>query len=111
MFGLQLFPEASIDYWLRNVELIDHDNLVVDAARSFSEQGFLVLVKDHPSQFGFRQRSDPEHAHFSVMDHNLSPQDSQVIFRRVSPFLCRSLPLPAAKPKQNFERPSGGHRV
>jgi len=55
MFGLQLFPEASIDYWLRNVDLIDHDNLVVGAARSFSEQGFLVLVKDHPSQFGFRQ--------------------------------------------------------
>lgn len=55
MFGLQLFPEASIDYWLRNVDLIDHENLVVDAARSFSNQGFLVLVKDHPSQFGFRQ--------------------------------------------------------
>lgn len=55
MFGLQLFPEASIDYWLRNVELIDHENLVVEAARSFSQQGFLVLVKDHPSQFGFRQ--------------------------------------------------------
>jgi hypothetical protein len=55
MFGLQLFPEASIDYWLRNVALIDHENLVVEAARSFSEQGFLVLVKDHPSQFGFRQ--------------------------------------------------------
>jgi hypothetical protein len=54
MFGLQLFPEASIDYWLRNVDLIDHENLVVDAARSFSAQGFLVLVKDHPSQFGFR---------------------------------------------------------
>ena len=55
MFGLQLFPEASIDYWLRNVDLIDHENLVVDAARSFSAQGFLVLVKDHPLQFGFRQ--------------------------------------------------------
>ena len=55
MFGLQLFPEASIDYWLRNVDLVDHENLVVEAARSFSEQGFLVLVKDHPSQFGFRQ--------------------------------------------------------
>ncbi len=55
MFGLQLFPEASIDYWLRNVDLIDHENLVVTAARSFSERGFLVLVKDHPSQFGFRQ--------------------------------------------------------
>ncbi len=55
MFGLQLFPEASIDYWLRNVDLIDHENLVVEAARSFSQQGFMVLVKDHPSQFGFRQ--------------------------------------------------------
>lgn len=55
MFGLQLFPEASIDYWLRNVDLIDHENLVVEAAAAFSNQGFVVLVKDHPSQFGFRQ--------------------------------------------------------
>lgn len=55
MFGLQLFPEASIDYWLRNVDLIDHENLVVEAAEAFSSQGFVVLVKDHPSQFGFRQ--------------------------------------------------------
>ena len=55
LFGLQLFPEASIDYWLRNVELIDHENLVVEAARAFSDQGFMVLVKDHPQQFGFRQ--------------------------------------------------------
>jgi hypothetical protein len=54
-FGLQLFPEASIDYWLANVQLLDYDNLVVQAAKSFSDAGFLVLVKDHPSQFGFRQ--------------------------------------------------------
>lgn len=55
MFALQLFPEASIDYWLRNVTLIDHENIVVEAAQSFSEAGYTVLVKDHPSQFGFRQ--------------------------------------------------------
>ncbi|WP_300455638.1 hypothetical protein [Accumulibacter sp.] len=54
-FGLQLFPEASIDYWLANIELIDYENLLVRAATAFSEQGYLVLVKDHPSQFGFRQ--------------------------------------------------------
>lgn len=54
LFGLQLFPEASIDYWINNVELIDHENLVVDAAEAFSKAGFLVLVKDHPLQFGFR---------------------------------------------------------
>jgi hypothetical protein len=55
MFALQLFPEASIDYWLRNVALIDHENLVVEAAAAFSNAGFQVLVKDHPLQFGFRQ--------------------------------------------------------
>jgi hypothetical protein len=54
-FGLQLFPEASIDYWIKSVELIEYENLIVDAARAFSEAGFLVLVKDHPLQFGFRQ--------------------------------------------------------
>lgn len=55
LFGLQLFPEASIDYWLRNAELIDHEDLVVEAASAFSKAGYLVLVKDHPLQFGFRQ--------------------------------------------------------
>lgn len=54
-FGLQLFPEASIDYWLANIRLLDYENLVVRAARAFSDAGYLVLVKDHPSQFGFRQ--------------------------------------------------------
>lgn len=54
-FGLQLFPEASIDYWLGNRALIDYEDLVVDAALAFSKAGYLVLVKDHPSQFGFRQ--------------------------------------------------------
>lgn len=54
-FGLQLFPEASIDYWLANRELIDYEDLLLEAASAFSRAGFLVLVKDHPSQFGFRQ--------------------------------------------------------
>ncbi len=55
MFGLQLFPEASIDYWIDAIELIDHERLVVEAAIAFSKAGFLILVKDHPLQFGFRQ--------------------------------------------------------
>jgi hypothetical protein len=55
LFGLQLFPEASIDYWIEPIELIEHENLVVRAARAFSAAGFLVIVKDHPLQFGFRQ--------------------------------------------------------
>jgi hypothetical protein len=55
MFGLQLFPEASIDYWIDPIELIEHERLVVEAAAAFSDAGFLILVKDHPLQFGFRQ--------------------------------------------------------
>lgn len=55
LFGLQLFPEASIDYWIDPIELIDHERLVVEAAAAFSNAGFLIVVKDHPLQFGFRQ--------------------------------------------------------
>lgn len=54
-FGLQLFPEASIDYWIHDLDLIEHEDLIVEAARAFSEAGYCVLVKDHPLQFGFRQ--------------------------------------------------------
>jgi hypothetical protein len=54
-FGLQLFPEASIDYWVSNLNLIDYENLMLHAAKVFSDAGYIILVKDHPSQFGFRQ--------------------------------------------------------
>ncbi|MDG2003432.1 MAG: hypothetical protein P8J20_08885 [Novosphingobium sp.] len=52
---LALFPEASIDYWVHDLGLVDYENMLIDIARSFSDAGFMVLVKDHPLQFGFRQ--------------------------------------------------------
>ena len=55
LFGLQLFPEASLDYWIDNPALIGNEALVVRAAKAFSDAGFVVMVKDHPLQFGFRQ--------------------------------------------------------
>jgi len=55
MIALSVFPEASIDYWLRELPLIAYEDLQVRAAKAFSDAGFLVLVKDHPLQFGFRQ--------------------------------------------------------
>ncbi|MDM7980533.1 MAG: hypothetical protein QUV71_09365 [Rhizobium sp.] len=54
-FGLQLFPEASIDYWIDDLQLIAHEDLLADAAKAFVERGYVVVVKDHPLQFGFRQ--------------------------------------------------------
>lgn len=55
MIALCVFPEASIDYWLRELPLTAYEDLQVRAAKVFSDAGFLVLVKDHPLQFGFRQ--------------------------------------------------------
>jgi hypothetical protein len=52
---LQLFPEASIDYWVRDPGLIAYEDVVVEAAAAFVAAGYHVLVKDHPLQFGFRQ--------------------------------------------------------
>ncbi len=53
--GLALFPEASIDYWIHDLKLIEYEDVIVEMATAFSDAGYLVLVKDHPLQFGFRQ--------------------------------------------------------
>lgn len=53
--GLQLFPEASIDYWINDVSMIQHEDLLFDVAKAFTSAGYVILVKDHPLQFGFRQ--------------------------------------------------------
>ena len=55
-FGLTVFPEASIDYWIDNLDLIKYEEVVLEAAKAFSKAGFLILIKDHPQQFGFRQK-------------------------------------------------------
>lgn len=55
LFGLQLFPEAAIDYWLDNRALLQHEDMLVEIARRFTAAGYQIVVKDHPLQFGFRQ--------------------------------------------------------
>ena len=53
--GLTVFPEASIDYWVGDPNLIDYEKSVLEIVKDFSNSGYLVLIKDHPQQFGFRQ--------------------------------------------------------
>jgi hypothetical protein len=55
IFPLQLFPEASIDYWVEDLGLVAYEDMLVEAAAAFADEGFHVMVKDHPLQFGFRQ--------------------------------------------------------
>jgi hypothetical protein len=54
--GLQLFPEASLDYWLCDLNMVRHDEAVVRYCEVFGAAGYVVMIKDHPLQFGFRQR-------------------------------------------------------
>jgi hypothetical protein len=54
--GLQLFPEASMDYWLRSLDMLEHDDVIVRYCEVLGEAGYHTFVKDHPLQFGFRQR-------------------------------------------------------
>jgi hypothetical protein len=55
-FGLQLFPEASIDYWLASQDMLAHDDVVVRYCEVLGQAGYHAFIKDHPLQFGFRQR-------------------------------------------------------
>lgn len=54
--GLQLFPEASMDYWLRLPGMLAHDDVLVRYCEVLGRAGYRIFVKDHPLQFGFRQR-------------------------------------------------------
>jgi hypothetical protein len=54
--GLQLFPEASMDYWLESKDMLAHDDVVVRYCKVLGQAGYHIFVKDHPLQFGFRQR-------------------------------------------------------
>jgi hypothetical protein len=54
--GLQLFPEASLDYWLRSHDMLAHDDVVVRYCEVLGNAGYHTFIKDHPLQFGFRRR-------------------------------------------------------
>jgi hypothetical protein len=54
--GLQLFPEASMDYWLASPDMLAHDDVIVRYCEVLGKAGYRIFVKDHPLQFGFRQR-------------------------------------------------------
>ena len=54
--GLQLFPEASMDYWLKSPDMLAHDDVLMRYCEVLGAAGYRIFVKDHPLQFGFRQR-------------------------------------------------------
>lgn len=53
---LQLFPEATIDYWCKNVAVIEYHRNLISTLQRLSES-FLILIKEHPGAIGHRQSS------------------------------------------------------
>jgi hypothetical protein len=53
--GLSVNPEAAIEYWVRNLDMVDYQAVLKRLASTLSAAGYRLFVKDHPTQFGLRQ--------------------------------------------------------
>lgn len=50
---LQMSPEATIDYWSRDIRWVDYENRVIELLQQFAET-HTFLIKEHPNVLGFR---------------------------------------------------------
>ena len=50
---LQFYPESTIDYWCRDLLVIDYENSLLALIKRLSSK-FKIVLKDHPASFGFR---------------------------------------------------------
>lgn len=50
---LQMYPEATIEYWCSDLSVIDYEKTLVELLEKLSE-GFQIIVKEHPNVLGLR---------------------------------------------------------
>jgi hypothetical protein len=50
---LQMFPEATIDYWCEDLEAINYHSYLLKLLRHLC-QDFTILIKEHPNVLGYR---------------------------------------------------------
>jgi hypothetical protein len=53
---LQWFPESTVDYWCKNINVIDYENVFVKTIQKLSSD-FKIVIKEHPGALGFRNPS------------------------------------------------------
>jgi len=54
--GLQYYPEATTDYWVKDVRLANCIQAMTEIARVLTNHGFTIFLKDHPVMFGLRRK-------------------------------------------------------
>lgn len=50
---LQMFPEATIEYWCRNLEAIRYQDSLIDLVEKLSKS-YNIIIKEHPNVIGLR---------------------------------------------------------
>lgn len=50
---LQMIPEATVDYWCDDIEVINYNNYLIKIINYLSND-FVFLVKEHPNVLGYR---------------------------------------------------------
>lgn len=51
---LQHFPEATVDYWAEDVEMVNYPERLIEIIK-FLNSDFQILIKEHPGVWGFRK--------------------------------------------------------
>jgi hypothetical protein len=77
--GLQYSPEATTDYWVRDIRLSNCISSLTEIAKVLTNKGFTLFVKDHPVMFGLRRtdiyESLSQIAHVVFVPYEIKSQD------------------------------------
>jgi len=52
---LQFIPEATVDYYCPNLEVVDYQKTLLQVLDTFAAQGVTVVAKEHPGVVGMRR--------------------------------------------------------
>lgn len=55
--ALQVNPESTIDYYVKDLQLIEYENVIIKMLDHFSKSDYRIFIKDHPNMFGRRKFS------------------------------------------------------
>jgi hypothetical protein len=53
---LQYFPEATVDYWVPNIDYIEYEKILFKLLEQTCSQSVKVFIKEHPAILGLRPR-------------------------------------------------------
>ncbi|NCJ07077.1 hypothetical protein GS597_11270 [Synechococcales cyanobacterium C] len=56
--GLQVNPECTVDYWIKDLELAQYKKALNRLVKCLTRKGYTIFLKEHPDMYGRRKFSD-----------------------------------------------------